>query len=815
MLIAGRKPLSLNAQISEGGFPLSFAVPSSVLRNSIAPHRVPVDFDVDQLIKEDEESEALGLPLRCAKIIPVDLRFEQEAEWMTLPSGQRIGRMEIAAGNARTIALYYDEFVIPEGGKLFLYNPDHSKILGAYTHKTNSKQAEFATELVNGDRIVLEYEAPLAAGDGLTPRIKIGGLAYGYNHLATPAGEGLSKVRGNSGNCMININCEEGENWQNQKKGVARILTPISGDLYLCSGTVVNNTAGNLDPLFLSAHHCFEGIGSALLNQTIYYFHYEYPGCENLGTDPEAPTMVGAQILVDTNINGSSDGTLLRLNDPIPEEYGVYYNGWDRRNIPAASGAGIHHPAGDVKKISTFTSPATIATWNGSGATGAVNAHWNVLFSPTPNGYSAVEGGSSGSPLFNQEGLVVGTLTGGTSSCLNTMGVNYYGKLWYHWDQAEQQMSQYLDPIHSGQETLEGTYVDAKLSRADFSIEPEDVYANQPVRFINTSRNADTWEWTFEGGIPASSNEENPPPVIYNEAGFYTVALIVNKGTEKEHQKTVEIPVTAETDWCPAGKLTIGEGISYSQFPLGASQRHTLTSALYMKEEIGLEKGGSIRQIAWHSAASRLKAGKLSVYLKETTEEELFPSNWAILITGARLVYEGVLPAIDSTGWVNIPLPRAFLYSGTRNLKVSVRMVTEDEKGYFSSNCYYTNIPNRTLRWTDDSPNIPSRNGIANNWRPDIQLNADIPCEGNSTNSVVPVINSRIYPNPADNQLMIQSPYAIRNILVLDLQGRIIQAISGLNTGEVQLQTSEWTKGMYIIKVQTEKDSFTKTVIKQ
>lgn len=52
----------------------------------------------------------------------------------------------------------------------------------------------------------------------------------------------------------------------------------------------------------------------------------------------------------------------------------------------------------------------------------------------------------------------------------------------------------------------------------------------ESVHFINMSAgNITSWNWTFEGGNPASSNEQNPV-VTYDKAGSYTVTLTVSDG---------------------------------------------------------------------------------------------------------------------------------------------------------------------------------------------------------------------------------------------------------------------------------------------
>jgi hypothetical protein len=143
----------------------------------------------------------------------------------------------------------------------------------------------------------------------------------------------------------------------------------------------------------------------------------------------------------------------------IPEAYDVYYNGWDRRDTPASSGVGIHHPNGDYMKISTYGTSAKEMTFQSTEFTGTKSAHWNVTFQETTNGHSVTAEGSSGSPLYNENKLVVGTLTGGSSSCSAPGGLNLYGKMSYHWDHYKADsahMDIWLDPIGSGVKTLAG-----------------------------------------------------------------------------------------------------------------------------------------------------------------------------------------------------------------------------------------------------------------------------------------------------------------------------------------------------------------------
>ena len=454
---------SIEAQISEGGIPPSFGH-NQTLKSTTAPLEVPVTFSIEDLKMVDAYRVSQGAPLRLSKLIPVELDLENKAQQLTLPDGSIVWQLHLRAANALALMAYYSEFYIPEGGRLFLYNADKSQLIGAFTAANNPQTGGFVTEFIAGDELIFEY-VPAASGE--MPRIVIDQIGYGYNHLY------VSKRNTLSGSCMVNINCEEGDAWQNQKKGVCRIVERIGDYAYLCTGSLVNNTDEDLTPYILSAFHCSEdaegvSVSNDELAQWVFYFNYEYADCE-AASIAQQRTMTGATKIASTNISGGSDGLLLKLNQAVPTTYDVYYNGWDRSSNTPQSGVNIHHPAGDYKKISTYNNPASEATWYGEdGVEGSEDSHWNVRFAATANGHGVTEGGSSGSPLFNENGLIVGTLSGGTSSCEKEelTGINLYGKISSHWNKYgtgdRQRMDKYLNPSLDGTVKLEGRYASGR-----------------------------------------------------------------------------------------------------------------------------------------------------------------------------------------------------------------------------------------------------------------------------------------------------------------------------------------------------------------
>lgn len=456
-------PESAHAQISEGGTPASFKYPNT-LKSSLPTAHIPINFSIEDLITVDRWQVSQGAPLKAGVLIPVDLTIDNAGGWSVLPDGKRTWRLQIEAKDAIALMLSFKDFYIPENGKFFIYSADKTHLIGAFTHRTNPPTKEYATEFLAGDRIILEYEA--GSPENGCPRIAIDAVGYGYNHLHVSRTKDDLRS-GVSGSCMVNINCEEGEAWQTEKNGICQMTLPIGQSVYLCSGSLVNNTAEDLKPYILSAYHCIDldvPVGETNFSRYTFYFHYERVGCENSSNFVSYKTITGCKKMAGIPLSGGSDGLLLLLNQAIPEDYNVYYNGWDRSNTAATSGVGIHHPAGDYMKISTFSKTATTSTWHGTDKTeGAANAHWTVSFDATSNGHSVTEGGSSGSPLFNQDKLIVGTLSGGASSCEKPNDINVYGKLYYHWDQHKNptnssRMDIYLDPKHTGKTQLPGRY---------------------------------------------------------------------------------------------------------------------------------------------------------------------------------------------------------------------------------------------------------------------------------------------------------------------------------------------------------------------
>lgn len=439
----------LIAQISQGGIPFSFKynIKTDIDKIELQPRQMSYVLNEEEKLVKDGSLPHIGYSLST------DISIDNSGTWTELPDGGRIWQLQIKAPSALAMVIYYDNFKLPVGTKLFLYNEDKTQVIGAYTWYNNDPSGYFANELIYGDIVNLEYYEPEKVFS--KPSIHINQIGYIYRGVSMKRNTNWAEP---SEACEININCSPvGDNWQDEKQGVARILVTTPGGQGWCTGSLVNNTNQNCTPYFLTAWHCYENATASQLNQWIFYFNYEASGCTTPSTEPSSNTMTGASLKASADITGGSDFILLQLNQSVPISYNPYMNGWSRANSVTGPGVGIHHPASSIKKISTFNSAAT-GTYSGS----ASNAHWEILWVSNSNGWGVTEGGSSGSPIFDANGRIVGTLTGGSSDCTTQSNPDYYGKIFYHWDQngasASVRLKDWLDPAGTNPATLDGKY---------------------------------------------------------------------------------------------------------------------------------------------------------------------------------------------------------------------------------------------------------------------------------------------------------------------------------------------------------------------
>lgn len=421
---------ALRAQLSAGGTPVSFLYPSLAERVAPSVKMPPVD---EAALRKEDAANALLLekPFRFGKELTVQLNPDNSGAWELLPGGDKLWRVGIESAGARTINLIFSRYKLPAGAQLFIYNADHSEIIGAFTDANNQEDGVLGTTLVNGDRMVVEYYEPARAD--FRGQLEIGSVVHGYR---TP-GESEPNVAedrgfGASGSCNINVNCPLGDGWNAQKRSAVKIVN--GGDW--CSGAMINNTNNNGTPYLLTANHCY----ASSIGSWVFWFNYQAPTCPNPSSSPAYNSISGSTLKARRS---NSDFCLLQLNSTPPLAWDVFYSGWNRGTAAPTQETGIHHPSGDIKKISRDNNAATNGSSGGWGPD-----HWRVYWDQ-----GVTEGGSSGSPLYDQNKRIIGQLHGGASYC-GASAPNLwdeYGKFSESWDgtAASKRLRDWLNPANN------------------------------------------------------------------------------------------------------------------------------------------------------------------------------------------------------------------------------------------------------------------------------------------------------------------------------------------------------------------------------
>lgn len=460
-------------------------------------------------------------PLFAGYTVPLNENVLQKGAWEQLPRGNYVWRLEIQLSGSSALNLYLRNVHLGQNDRLYIYNSRKNQILGAFSAQNNGN--EMGTAYLLGNNLIVELDSPKKYGKLPFQLSSVGNI--------TDHPESGLKDFGDAGSCEVPVNCPEGEHYQKQKKGVARILLKEGNGLFWCTGSLINDTRDDGTPYFLTANHCGDGATAADYAQWVFYFNYESPDCSRPATEPANHSLSGAQLLASANYSEGSDFKLLLLKDKVPYSYKPYFNGWDRSGNGSNSGVAIHHPEGDIKMISTYITPLVPMGYYGT-VTDPNADFWKVKWAATISGHGVTEGGSSGAPLFSSNGLIIGTLTGGYASCSTLDSPDYFGRFSKHWDansaDSTRQLKYWLDKAHTAYVMMPGFDPLATRAVADFSSDVNKTPVGGTIQFTNLSTGpVSTYRWEFEGGEPAVSDTKIPPPVRYVKTGTFQVKLLV------------------------------------------------------------------------------------------------------------------------------------------------------------------------------------------------------------------------------------------------------------------------------------------------
>ncbi|MFT4678889.1 MAG: hypothetical protein ACI84C_001202 [Flavobacteriales bacterium] len=442
--------LSLGMSGQEINLPPSWSVHNSLIT-------VPEAIDMETFNHDDLYATDLLVEEQTGKTINGRLAFQEidmdtHGVWNELADGSKIWLFKYKTSGALATNVYFSNYNLPIGGELYLWSADKSYAEGPYDWKDNNDHGKMGTAEVFSDEAVLEYYQPAdVVGEA---QLTTYAFAHYYRHVHDFTEDWN---RGGSDPCEVDVNCPEGLGWEGPRDAVVRLRIVDGGNVGLCSGSMVNTTARDCRQYMLTALHCADGVSTSDFQLFQVRFNYERANCGS-GGGSSTHQRTGVIFLADSNDNGGNSGSdflLVEIEDEVSASWDPFYAGWDASGTGGDQGVSIHHPAGDLKKISTYDNNLSSEFW------GAPGSHWGVNWIETETNHGVTEGGSSGSPIYNKDQQIIGTLTGGSSFCTTPNSPDFYGKMSYHWDgnsNPTDDLKVFLDPDNTGEEDIFGSY---------------------------------------------------------------------------------------------------------------------------------------------------------------------------------------------------------------------------------------------------------------------------------------------------------------------------------------------------------------------
>ena len=391
--------------------------PDLATRAAVPRHELPAAAVQAALARADQPQR----PQRFA--VPVALKLPlADGRWQLLEGDRHRWRLRLHSPGAQSLSARLAPLQLPPGAELWVHGARGETAYGPYT-AANVTALGFWTPVVPADELVLELRAPAAVTGAVNLEVAEafhGTVAFGKSGP------------GSSGSCNIDASCEANA-WGAEARSVAHITI---ANQFICSGQLVNNVQQDQAPLFLTARHCGINHDRGPAESVNFYFNYAAACGQAAPPLPDA-TSTGATFLADDAL---SDFALVRINGALPAN--AYFAGWNATGQGSASGASLHHPSADAMKVSLYGTPVAKAsvTIGGACAVDAWEVHWSS---------GTTEGGSSGGGLWNAAHQLIGVLSGGTASCENPNGADYFGRLDRAWtanDASNGQLKAHLDP---------------------------------------------------------------------------------------------------------------------------------------------------------------------------------------------------------------------------------------------------------------------------------------------------------------------------------------------------------------------------------
>lgn len=353
--------------------------------------------------------------------------------WSAVPGGFA-AQAAVSSPRAGALRLAIDLAGVPTDVEMvFFGSAAPGRLLGPVrVGSIADRGAPWWSPLTDGDTQTVEFFVP-GERDARAATLRLSGVSHVFTTIESAFTKRESEI-GDSGSCNVDVKCSDllaSQAFLDARNAVAQMVFNDGNFVGLCTGTLLNDAdASTQTPWFYGANHCFENerlpfktpaqmqsVASTL--NTLWFF--EATSCNARATPPYSQSFSGATLVYN---NPGADVLFLRLNSAPPP--GSYFAGWDSSAVPpGAAIVVIHHPEGDLKKVSKgsvlqYSTPQPPLLGGPS-----------TPFSEVKYNSGTTEGGSSGAGLFTFNGsqyLLRGGLYGGGALCTSFNDSDWYSQ---------------------------------------------------------------------------------------------------------------------------------------------------------------------------------------------------------------------------------------------------------------------------------------------------------------------------------------------------------------------------------------------------
>jgi hypothetical protein len=368
-------------------------------------------------------------------------------DWRPVPGGQA-AQLAVTSPDAEALRLAIDLTDVPTDVQMsFVGSSTDRRVEGPVrVGDIRDRTQPWWTPITEGSTQTVEFFVP----QGHDPR-RLGLRVVGASHLLGTPSSGFKRLQdiGRAGSCNVDVPCSALRSdpaFVNAAESVAQMVFNDGSLAALCTGTLLNdNDPSSQIPWFYTANHCFENSQApyksaaqmqAVANTVTTLWGFQASACGS--AQPQSSwTQVSGGATWQYN-NDQSDALFLRLNG-TPPSY-AFFSGWDANPISAGTSViTIHHPEGDLKKVSEGSVQGYRTLFDvGRGGGSFIEVLWRS---------GTTEPGSSGAGVFSPASTPSGTqylyrggLWGGTALCTNPTGTDNFSRF----DQVYPNIAQHL-----------------------------------------------------------------------------------------------------------------------------------------------------------------------------------------------------------------------------------------------------------------------------------------------------------------------------------------------------------------------------------